>query len=225
MLLLSVAYAQGDKKLLKPDTQTKDLKVKIPAWMDKDEFTVTTIAGKKMHLLSTDKGFTFDDSKGKLTLLVVWERACKSCPKWLKGMQDLEKHFDNKVKVITLELSNSEKKRVEKLRKEKKLDSKALNKIIEKNHKDLKKFTKKYNLDLPIISLLSTKENLDFSLQTLYKFEFSKPRGKAKRGGGLPFTVVFGPEGQTAGITAGISDQDAYKKYIEKLIKYYEDKK
>jgi len=109
--------------------------------------------------------------------------------------------------------------------KEKKADEKALKKIINKNHADIRAFAKKHHLTFPIISVLSNQGNLAFATQTLYKYQFNKPRGKAKRGGGLPFTVVFGYQGQTAGITAGISEKEAYKAYIEKLIKHYEKKK
>ena len=225
-LIGSFAYAQNTaegKKLLKPDSQTTQSK-KVPGWMKADEFTVSTIEGKKIHLLSTKRGFTFDEGKGKVTLLVVWKADCKSCPQWLKNMEALQKTFPNKVKVITLEMGNTQKKQLEKLVKAKKADAKAIQKIIDKNHAALRSFAKQHHLTLPIISVLSNQGNLAFTMQTLYKFQFAKPRGKAKRGGGLPFTVVFGPEGQTAGITAGISDKKAYETYIRKLITHYEKK-
>jgi len=226
VLLGSLASAESQptgKKLLKPDSQTMQSK-KVPGWMKADEFTLSTIEGKKIHLLSTKRGFTFDESKGKVTLLVVWKADCKSCPQWLKNMEALQKTFPNKVKVITLEMGNTQKKQLEKLVKEKKADVKAIQKIIDKNHAALRSFAQKHHLTLPIVSVLSNQGNLAFTMQTLYKFEFAKPRGKAKRGGGLPFTVVFGPEGQTAGITAGISDKKAYEAYIRKLITHYEKK-
>ncbi len=222
-LMISTGYAQGDKKLLKPDEQTK--KLKKPLWMTQDEFTVSTIDSKKVHLLSTKKGFTFDEGKGKITLLVVWDTNCKTCPKWLQDIGELEKTYPGKVKVYALEIGNTEKEKLEKLVKSKKADPKEIKKIIERNHANLREFAKKHNLNFPIISVLSNQGNLAFTMQTLYKFEFQKPRGKAKRGGGLPFTIVFGPEGQTAGITAGISDKKAYSEYIGKLIKHYEEKK
>ena len=223
VLLGSLASAESQptgKKLLKPDSQTTQSK-KVPAWMKADEFTVSTIEGKKIHLLSTKKGFTFDEGKGKITLLVVWKADCKSCPQWLKDMEALQKSFPDKVKVISLEMGNTQKKQLQKLVKAKKADAKAIQNIIDKNHAALNTFAKQHHLTLPIISVLSNQGNLAFTMQTLYKFEFAKPRGKAKRGGGLPFTVVFGPEGQTAGITAGISNKQAYKAYIQKLIKHY----
>jgi len=216
--------APEGKKLLKPDSKTKKA-VKKPAWMMQDKFTVSTVDGKKVHLLSTKKGFTFDGGEGKVTLLVVWKMDCKSCPKWLEEMEALQKAFPDKVKIVALEIGNTQKKQLEKLLKQKKANSKAVKKIIEKNDTKINAFAKKHHLTFPIISVLSNQGNLAFAMQTLYKYQFEKPRGKAKRGGGLPFTVVFGYEGQTAGITAGISDKKAYKAYIQKLINHYENKK
>ncbi len=213
------------KKLLKADSKTTKKTVQKPAWMLQDEFTVSTVDGKQVHLLSTKKGFTFDGGEGKVTLLVVWKMDCKSCPKWLEEMEALQKAFPDKVKVVALEIGNTQKKQLEKLVKQKKADSKAIQMIIDKNHAKIQDFAKKHQLTFPIISVLSNQGNLAFAMQTLYKYQFDKPRGKAKRGGGLPFTVVFGYEGQTAGITAGISDKKAYKAYIQKLINHYESKK
>jgi len=226
-LLVSLGYAESTptgKKLLKPDSSKKQTK-KLPAWMLQDEFTISTVDGKSIHLLSTKKGFTFDGSKGKITLLVVWKMGCKSCPKWLEEMESLQKAFPKKLKIVALEIGNTQKKKLEKLVKQKKANSKAVKKIIEKNESDIKAFAKKHHLSFPIVPILSNQGNLAFAMQTLYKYQFDKPRGTAKRGGGLPFTVVFGYEGQTAGITAGISEKKAYKAYIQKLIKHYDKKK
>jgi len=223
MLLFSFSHATEGKKLLKPNTASKK-KVTPPIWMTQDAFTVATIDGKKVHLLSTKKGFTFDGSEDKLTLLVVWSTECKSCPKWLEELDALQKEFPKKLSVYALNIGNTEKAKLEKLQKDKKDSAKAIKKIIDVHHAKLRKFTKAHHLSFPVISALSNQGNLAFAMQTLYKYEFSKPRGKNKKGGGLPFTVIFGYQGQTAGITAGISDQKAYKAYIAKLIKYYDEK-
>jgi peroxiredoxin len=227
LFIFSLGYADGNKKLLKPDTtknkETK--KIQKPLWMIQDAFTVSTIDDKPLHLLSTNKGFTFDDSQDKVTLLAIWTVECKSCGKWLEELDALQKTFKGKVKVIGLEIGNTQKEKLEKLIKENKADEKAVKKIIDANHAQLKKYAKKHHLSFPIVSVLSNEGNLAFATQALYKFQFDKPRGKNKRGGALPFTVVFGYQGQTAGITAGVSDQEAYKKYIGKLIKHYEKKK
>jgi len=225
VLLASLSHAEATtpgKKLLKPDSKTQ--MKKPPAWMLQDDFTVSTVDGKHIHLLSTKKGYTFDGGEGKITLLVVWKMDCKSCAKWLEEMATLQKAFPKKLKIVALEIGNTQKKKLEKLVRQKKANGKAVKKVIEKNESDIRAFAKKHHLDFPIISVLSNQGNLAFTMQTLYKYQFDKPRGKAKRGGGLPFTVVFGYEGQTAGITAGISDKKAYKVYIQKLIAHYNKK-
>ena len=223
MLLVSLGQAESTttgKKLLKPDSKKQTRK--LPAWMLQDEFTVSTVDGKRIHLLSTKKGYTFDDGEGKITLLVVWKMDCKSCPKWLEEMEALQKAFPDKLKVVALEMGNTQKKQLEKLLKQNKADATAIKKLIDKNEAMLRSFAKKHHLSFPVISVFSNQGNLAFTMQTLYKYQFDKPRGKANRGGGLPFTVVFGYEGQTAGITAGISDKKAYKAYIKKLITHYD---
>ena len=224
-ILITLGHAETKtpgKKLLKPDSKTETKKP--PAWMLQDDFTVSTVDGKRVHLLSTKKGYTFDGGEGKITLLVVWKMGCKSCPKWLEEMEALQQAFPDKIKVVALEIGNTQKKQLERLVKQKKANEKAIKKIIDKNESSIRAFAKKHHLSFPVISVLSNQGNLAFAMQTLYKYQFDKPRGKAKRGGGLPFTVVFGYEGQTAGITAGISDKKAYKAYIQKLIAHYDKK-
>ncbi len=224
-ILITLGHAETKtpgKKLLKPDSKTETKKP--PAWMLQDDFTVSTVDGKRVHLLSTKKGYTFDGGEGKITLLVVWKMGCKSCPKWLEEMEALQQAFPDKIKVVALEIGNTQKKQLERLVKQKKANEKAIKKIIDKNESSIRAFAKKHHLSFPVISVLSNQGNLAFTMQTLYKYQFDKPRGKAKRGGGLPFTVVFGYEGQTAGITAGISDKKAYKAYIQKLIAHYDKK-
>ena len=224
-ILITLGHAETKtpgKKLLKPDSKTETKKP--PAWMLQDDFTVSTVDGKRVHLLSTKKGYTFDGGEGKITLLVVWKMGCKSCPKWLEEMEALQQAFPDKIKVVALEIGNTQKKQLERLVKQKKANEKAIKKIIDKNESSIRAFAKKHHLSFPVISVLSNQGNLAFTMQTLYKYQFDKPRGKAKRGGGLPFTVVFGYEGQTAGITAGISDKKAYKAYIQKLITHYDKK-
>jgi len=77
--------------------------------MKQNEFTISTIDDKVLHLLSTKKGFTFDGGEGKLTLLVVWKMDCKSCPKWLEEMETLQKAFPDKIQIIALEIGNTQK--------------------------------------------------------------------------------------------------------------------
>jgi len=223
-MIFSLSHATEGKKLLKPDT-TKNKKITAPLWMTQDAFTISTIDGKKIHLLSTKKGFTFKQSKEKLALLVVWSTECKSCPTWLEDLDALAKQFPDKLSIYALDIGNTEKEKLKRLHKAKKDTPAAIQKIIDSNHAKLKKFAKSHHLSFPLISALSNQGNLAFAMQTLYKYEFNKPRGKNKKGGGLPFTVVFGYQGQTAGITAGISKKKAYAAYIAQLIKHYEDKK
>ncbi len=227
LLIVSLSHAEAPKKLLTPERtkSSKHKKAKVPAWMKQDTFTLSTIEGKVLHLLSTKQGFTFDNSKEKLTLLVVWTTECKSCGKWLEELNALQETFPGKINIVGLEIGNTQKKALEKLVKAHKANDKAIEKIIDKNHTKLKAYAKKHHLTFPIISVLSNQGNLAFTMQTLYKYEFNKPRGKSKRGGALPFTIVFGYQGQTAGITAGTSEKEAYKAYIGKLIKHYEKKK
>jgi len=224
IMLTSLSLAKENKKTPTLSQTTKKGK-QLPRWMKRDSFDISTVTKQKIHLLSTKKGFTFDKAENKITLLVVWNTTCKSCTKWLKGLQSLKDAYPGKLAIITLEMGNTHKKELEKLTKEGKADKKSLQKIITKHEKALRDFAKKENITLPIVATLSNPENLDFTLQTLYKFQFAKPRGKAKRGGGLPFTIVFGYHGETLGITAGISDSKAYKSYISKLIQYSEKKK
>jgi len=228
LLVVSLGSANEPKKLLKPDStptaKTEKKVIKKPAWMLQDRFILETIDGKRISLLSTKKGYSFDGNKDKLTLLVLWTTECKSCGKWLESLETLQKAYPNKLAVIGLEIGNTQKKKLEKLLKENKADAKTVKKLIDVNHAKLREYAQKHHLSFPIISVLSNEGNLAFTMQTLYKYEFAKPRGNAKRGGALPFTIVFGYRGETAGITAGVAKPKEYQVYIQKLIQHYDKK-
>jgi len=83
--------------------------------------------------------------------------------------------------------------------------------------KEMKAFQKKHKILYP---MLSAAQNKDFASQTLIKYQWNR---KYKQG--LPFTVVFGYQGQTNNISKGVSKKAEYKKYIADLIKFYETKK
>ena len=164
----------------------------LPKYMNMDEFTIKSVDGKSMHLLSTKKGYLFDDGKDKITLLVLWAGKCKSCVTWLKDLDAIQKSYPKKLNIVSLEISNMPLK-------------------------DIKAFQKKHKISYP---MLSAAQNKDFSSQALIKYQWNR---KYKQG--LPFTIVFGYQGQTNSITKGVSKKDEYSKYIKNLIKHYETKK
>jgi len=124
-------------------TATKQMK--RPAYLDMDDLNLTSIDGKSLHVLSTKKGFTFDSGKDKITLVAVWAQACKSCPGWLKDLNELQKKYPKKLNIVALEINNMP---------------------IDK----LKEFTKKNALTY---TMLSADQNKDFAAQTLIKYQFS----------------------------------------------------
>jgi len=173
-------------------TQKKDTPKELPKYMSMDEFNIKGVDGKKMHLLSTKKGYLFDNGKDKITLLVIWAGKCKSCVTWLKDLDAIQKSYPKKLNVVSIEISNM-------------------------LPKDIKAFQKKHNISYP---MLSASQNKDFASQALIKYQWNR---KYKQG--LPFTIVFGYQGQTNNITKGVSKKDEYSKYIKNLIKYYDTKK
>jgi len=133
-------------KTEKADTnKTAHKKMKRPAYLDMDDLNLVSIDGKKLHVLSTKKGFTFDDGKGKITLVAVWAEACKSCLGWLKDLDSLQKVYPNKLNIVAMEINNMPVAK-------------------------LKEFTKKHGLTM---TMLSADQNKDFAAQTLIKYQFS----------------------------------------------------
>lgn len=152
LIIFSLSHAEAVKitntketKVTKMDTNnTSHKKMVKPAYLDMDEFTVVAIDGKKLHTLSTKKGYTFDDGKGKITLLVMWAAGCKSCPGWLRDLNELQKSYPKKLKIVAVEINNMP---------------------IDK----LKEFTKKNGITY---SMLSADQNKDFASQALIKYQF-----------------------------------------------------
>ncbi len=227
LILVTMANAKNNdtKPNKKVNKSIQKQNSKSPEWSKMNSFHLKTSKGYKVHLLSTKKGFLFDKGKGKITMLILVSSECKSCLNWLVDIQKIEKHYNKDMKVYVLSINNVDRQKMEKAIKNKTINPKVMKGIISKNNAVMNKLAKKYKLSLPIISIMSTKENLQFALQTIYKFQFFKPRGKLKKRAALPFNIVFGPEGQTVGITAGTSKPKAYQDYIGKLIKHYKSKK
>jgi len=121
-------------------TKTK----KLPKYLTMDEFTITSIDKESIHLLSTKKGFTFDNGKGKVTLLVVWSNKCTICPKWIKDINELYAKYSDKLNIVALEIGNM-----------------PLDKLDD--------FTMKNHITFP---MFSADNNKNFAAQTLHKFQF-----------------------------------------------------
>ncbi len=226
VLLTGLSYAQNRKDDTNASTQknTKQEKIKLPKWAKMDQFNIKTTKGYDVHLLSTKKGYLFDKGKGKVTMLILIESHCKSCPGWLNKIEKIQKHYGKKMKVYVLAIDNVDKEKLEKAIKNKTIGPKVMKKVITDNNAFLNKYAKKHHISLPVISIMSTDQNLQFAMQTIYKYQFFKPRGKLIRGGGLPYNIIFGPQGQTAGITVGVSESKAFQDYIGKIIQHYKIK-
>jgi len=144
------------------------------------------------------EGFVFDEAQNHMTLLVLWDKNCKSCIKQIPNLNRYLLDMRGKLEIIGVELSGMSSKELQKFAKEKKV----------------------------LYTLISGIENKEFVSAAMRKFGFGKDKdGKSKKEG-LPFMVAMGYTGHTHAIIRGIPNDPAQmEEFLMKIIDHYEKKK
>ncbi len=192
MLFMSTAlHAQNESNTTKPDPQALE--------KAKEEF-VKKLGSQtgKFEIKEIKEGFIFNNRYDHVTLLVLWEKGCKSCIRQIPNLNRYYLDLIGKLDIIAVELSGMSTQELQQFAKDKKV----------------------------LYTLLSGKENKEFVAAAMRKFQFGKDKnGKPKREG-LPFMVVMGYTGHTHAIIRGIPNDPAdMERFLMQVIDYYEKKK
>ena len=100
----------------------------------------------KIEAKEIKEGFVFKSGKGKLTLLVLWTKDCKSCLADIPNLNRYLLDFRGKLNIIAIELSGMSSKELQKFAKDKKV----------------------------LYTLISGAENKAFTARVMEKFGFDK---------------------------------------------------
>ncbi len=142
----------------------------------------------KLNAKEIPQGFIFESGKGKVTLLVLWTKDCKSCVDDIPNLNRILLDFRGKVNIIAIEISGMTSKQLQEYAKDKKV----------------------------LYTMVSGVENKKFVARIMEKFGFDKS---------LPFQIVLGYTGHNNGIIKGIAKVDDMEKFLQKIIRHYEEKK
>ncbi len=165
----------------------------------KEEF-VKKLGSKTAHLEIKEikEGFIFNNQYDHVTLLVLWDKGCKSCIKQIPNLNRYYLDLRGKLDIIAVELSGMSSKELQQFAKDKKV----------------------------LYTLLSGKENKQFVAAAMRKFGFGKDKNGQPKKEGLPFMVVMGYTGHTHAIIRGIPKDPAdMERFLLKIVAYYEKKK
>jgi thiol-disulfide isomerase/thioredoxin len=105
------AYAKNEKQ-----NSSQSLTKEQRAFVDKLGRVKGNIKAKEIK-----EGFVFESGKGKVTMLILWTKDCKSCVADIPKLNRILLDFKGKVNIIAIELSGMSSKELQKYVREKKV--------------------------------------------------------------------------------------------------------
>ncbi|MEA3418255.1 MAG: TlpA disulfide reductase family protein [Campylobacterota bacterium] len=69
-----------------------------------DKLTMTTTAGKTLHITGTEGGLVFDEYKGKIVFLEFFGHKCPPCIKSIPHYKNLQKKYKDKLAIVAVEV-------------------------------------------------------------------------------------------------------------------------
>jgi peroxiredoxin len=152
----------------------------------------------KFEVKEIKEGFVFNNRYDHVTLLVLWEKNCKSCIKQIPNLNRYFLDLRGKLDIIAVELSGM-------------------------TSKELQKFAKEHKV---LYTLISGAENKEFVAAAMHKFRFGKDENGKDKKEGLPFMVVMGYTGHTHAIIRGVpKDPAEMETFLLKIVAHYEKKR
>jgi peroxiredoxin len=153
---------------------------------------------EKFEVKEIKEGFVFNNRYDHVTLLVLWEKNCKSCIKQIPNLNRYFLDLRGKLDIIAVELSGM-------------------------TSKELQQFAKEHKV---LYTLISGVENKQFVAAAMHKFRFGKDENGKDKKEGLPFMVVMGYTGHTHAIIRGIPNNPAdMETFLLKIVAHYEKKR
>ena len=195
--LLALLVGLGTQAYAKNENNATHIDPKVLAKAQKEFVKKLGSKTATFKVREIKEGFVFDEAQNKVTLLVLWDKHCKSCIADIPNLNLYLLDFRGKLDIIAVELSGM-------------------------SSKTLQQFAKQHKV---LYTLISGKENKKFVASAMHKFQFGKDKhGKAIKEG-LPFMVVMGYTGHTHAIIRGVPKNPAdMEKFLLKIVQYYEKK-
>jgi thiol-disulfide isomerase/thioredoxin len=198
LTLLAIFLSLSTQTYAKNDTNATKIDPKVLAKAQK-EF-VQKLGSQKgtFKVREIKEGFVFNETNDRITLLVFWDKKCKSCIADIPNLNRYFMDFRGKLEIIAVELSGMTSKELQQFAKDKKV----------------------------LYTLISGIENKNFVSSAMHKFQFGKDKKGKDKKEGLPFMVAMGYTGHTHAIIRGIpKDPTEMEKFLIKIMDYYENKK
>jgi thiol-disulfide isomerase/thioredoxin len=185
-------FAQGEANVTQ-SIDPKELEKAQKAFVEKLGSQTT-----KFEVKEIKEGFVFNNRYDHVTLLVLWEKNCKSCIKQIPNLNRYFLDLRGKLDIIAVELSGM-------------------------TTPQLQAFAKEHKV---LYTLISGVENKQFVAAAMHKFRFGKDENGKDKKEGLPFMVVMGYTGHTHAIIRGVPNDPAeMETFLLKIVQYYENQK
>jgi len=200
-ILMTLALTIGLGSCLHAKNETNTTKTIDPKVIAKAQQEFVKKLGsrtERFEVREIKEGFLFSDTYDHMTLLVLWDKNCKSCIKQIPNLNRYLLDLRGKLDIIAVELSGM-------------------------SSKELQQFAKDHKV---LYTLISGKENKEFVSTAMHKFRFGKDENGKPKKEGLPFMVAMGYTGHTHAIIRGVPKDPAdMERFLIKIVDYYEKKK
>jgi thiol-disulfide isomerase/thioredoxin len=198
LMMLAIVTGLGTQMYANEEAKTIKVDPKVLAEAKKEFVKKLGSTTTRFEVREIKEGFVFNNTHDRITLLVLWDKKCKSCIADIPNLNRYFLDFKGKLEIIAVELSGMTSKQLQQFAKDKKV----------------------------LYTLISGIENKDFVASAMHKFQFGKDEKGKKKKEGLPFMVVMGYTGHTHAIIRGIPNDPAeMEKFLIKIMDYYENKK
>ncbi len=137
VLILFASQAQAKENKKQENTQLEKARQEFAAKLGSQT--------GKIQAKEIPEGFVFESGKGKVTLLILWTKDCKSCVENIPNFNRILLDFRGKVNIIAVELSGMSSKELQQYAKDKKV----------------------------LYTLISGAENKEFTAAVMRKFGFN----------------------------------------------------
>ncbi len=74
--------------------------------------TLTTLTGKKIHIVGTEKGFTIPEYKGKIMFVEFWGTHCPPCLMSIPHYIELQEKYKDQMAMLAVEVQNTPKEKL-----------------------------------------------------------------------------------------------------------------
>ena len=188
-----------------------------------DVFNVSTIDGKKLTFVGSDKGIYAKEYKGKVLLLEFWGTWCAPCLMSIPNYVELQKEYKDKLKIVAIEVTehNTKESVANFVKSPKNIKLSTIEDFLNRKAKtkEDREFFKKPVEKLKAYIKNGEPINYDIVAYSDAKNFINYVAQRAQWMGGIPFMLIFDKNGTLTTVHTGVASKEELEKVIKNILK------